>query len=90
VETGGLSVSTEPSATEIIRTAWCTVLGIETAAPSDDFFASGGHSFAAVQLMTAVEASIPIDFPLEILFSDTLEAVTKECELRLAERKGDA
>jgi acyl carrier protein len=72
------------SAEEIISTAWCQVLGIEDAAPSDDFFTSGGHSFAALQLMTIVESSLSIEFPLECLFSGSLEALVKECEARLA------
>ncbi|GAA4834677.1 phosphopantetheine-binding protein [Kitasatospora terrestris] len=76
-------MSSDPPVDRTVIDAWCEALGVPTADLGDDFFASGGHSFAAVQLMTAVESALPITFPLETLFSDNLEAVIKECEARM-------
>lgn len=77
-------MSTGLSIDEIVTTAWCSALGVEEASPADDFFESGGHSFAAVQMMTQVEAALPIAFPLDLLFDGRLETVIEECASRLA------
>lgn len=77
-------MSTDISVETIVHAAWCSVLGIKEASPGDNFFASGGHSFAAVQLMTKVETALSIAFPLELLFEGSLETVVRDCELRLA------
>ncbi|MFE4613674.1 phosphopantetheine-binding protein [Streptomyces niveus] len=76
-------MSTDRSVEEIVKAAWCSVLGVEVASPDDDFFESGGHSFAAMQLMTKVEAALPISFPLDLLFDGPLKTVIEECETRL-------
>lgn len=72
------------SVADIVHSAWCAALGVESAEPTDNFFTSGGHSFSSVQLVAMVEAELPIEFPLETLFSDSLAELVKECADRLA------
>ncbi|WP_433607218.1 phosphopantetheine-binding protein [Dactylosporangium sp. CA-139114] len=68
---------------QIVTAAWLEVLGTDSAAPHDAFFESGGHSFAAVQLLTAVQSALAVEFPLELLFSGTLRTLIAECTQRV-------
>ncbi len=70
------------SVEEIVNGAWCAALGVEHADPADNFFTAGGYSYSSVQLVTAVEAQLRIEFPLETLFSDSLADLIKECAAR--------
>ncbi|MGH3761081.1 phosphopantetheine-binding protein [Actinophytocola sp.] len=79
---GGRSVA------DVVNGAWCAALGLERAEPTDNFFTAGGHSYSSVQLVTAVEAELHIEFPLETLFSDSLAELIEECANRLAATAG--
>lgn len=70
---------------EIVRRSWCEVLNLTEATPGANFFLVGGHSFAAVELMTKVEAALPVAFPfVEFLSLGTLECLVEDCVRQMA------
>lgn len=69
------------SVEQVVKKSWCEVLKIQDAELDDNFFMSGGHSFAAVELMRKVESDLPIKFPFEAFLTDgSLQALIDECE----------
>ena len=48
---------------------WSEVLGLGIVAPDDNFFAIGGHSLAALRLMTRIEAERGLPLPVSLLFA---------------------
>ncbi|MFF9011060.1 acyl carrier protein [Streptomyces goshikiensis] len=70
----------------VIEDAWRSILEDAACAPEDNFFALGGDSLSAVELMEKVEGALGIEFPLDILFLDgNLNAIVEECRLRHAQ-----
>lgn len=68
---------------EIVTESWCEVLSVSDATPDENFFVSGGHSFAAVELMAKVQAALSIEFPFELFLTDgTLRTLIDECVRR--------
>lgn len=51
-----------------ILLAFKTALEIESADPTDDFFALGGDSLAAIELIASLEDAFDIDLGVEELF----------------------
>lgn len=47
-----------------VARSWCEVLGVDEARPADDFFALGGQSLAAMQLIAKVRRQL--GFPLQV------------------------
>lgn len=47
---------------------WADLLGIERISVQRDFFAAGGHSLLALQLIHRVQQAFQVDLPLAILF----------------------
>ncbi|MEW1890331.1 phosphopantetheine-binding protein [Streptomyces sp. NBC_00523] len=73
-------MTTTGNPTETISRIWCEVLRLDRCGPDDDFFALGGNSLSAVQLIDRVEAALSITFPMSALFLDgRLSAVTEAC-----------
>lgn len=71
----GVSNAAEPldagkwSATELlIKPLWEAALGVSNANRLDDFFASGGHSLIAIELMHQIETKLGFKLPLSALF----------------------
>lgn len=57
------------NATELkLKPLWEAALGIKNAGKRDDFFASGGHSLIAIDLMHDIEKHLSIRLPLSALF----------------------
>jgi acyl transferase domain-containing protein/thioesterase domain-containing protein/acyl carrier protein len=52
----------------VIADAWRELLGVDTIARDDDFFALGGHSLAAVRLFARIRKQFAVDLPLATLF----------------------
>ncbi|WP_158938694.1 non-ribosomal peptide synthetase [Burkholderia sp. S171] len=80
----GESVRRMPQGTTEITLAriWVDVLGLAESKPEssiacdDNFFALGGHSLAAMRMLSRVRAAWPIELPLRAVFSaPTLEAL---------------
>jgi amino acid adenylation domain-containing protein len=49
---------------------WCELLGMEAIDTKDDFFAVGGHSLMATQLMARVRQAFEVDVPLGVLLQE--------------------
>ena len=47
---------------------WGSVLGLDRVGVHDDFFAAGGHSLLAIQLVSRIREELSADLPLHILF----------------------
>jgi hypothetical protein len=47
---------------------WCEVLGVDGVGRGDDFFALGGHSLAAMRVMTRVRRQFGVDLGVSALF----------------------
>jgi acyl carrier protein len=48
---------------------WSDLLGAECVGIHDDFFALGGHSLVAMQLVSRIMQSMQIELPLDALFN---------------------
>ncbi|HEX2081289.1 MAG TPA: amino acid adenylation domain-containing protein [Longimicrobium sp.] len=53
---------------ELLAALWGEVLGTERVGVTDDFFAGGGHSLQAMQLVTRIREALRVDLPLRALF----------------------
>lgn len=84
------SAITAPSVTsiqELLADVWTEVLGIK-AAPGDDFFALGGDSIAAVQMVFRVSQLIGTEVPPTLIYAHTtLEQLAVEVD-RLRSENG--
>lgn len=63
---GGTAPRTELEA--IIAQVWCDGLGVPTVGVDDDFFALGGNSLVAVQLIAAMRKATGVRLPMRSLF----------------------
>ena len=52
----------------LIKPLWEAALGVTSASRLDDFFASGGHSLIAIELMHKIESELGFKLPLSALF----------------------
>ena len=77
------SAITAPSVTSIqglLADVWTEVLGVK-AAPDDDFFALGGDSIAAVQMVFRVSQLIGTEVPPTLIYAHTtLEQLAVEVD----------
>jgi len=65
----------------ILREEWCYVLGIQSAEPSQNFFALGGDSLDALELITRVAKRAQWEMRVEIVFLDgTLEGLERSLQ----------
>jgi thioesterase domain-containing protein/acyl carrier protein len=83
------SVSRNP-VENMLADVWRELLGVDEIAPTDDFFALGGHSLAAVRLFARIRKQYGVDLPLATLFqAPTLGAlaalVAQHANIPLAE-----
>jgi acyl carrier protein len=56
---------------EILASIWVEVLGVTPISVNDDFFDIGGHSLAAMQVMTRIREELGVDLALRDLFEAT-------------------
>lgn len=67
---------------------WCRMLGVDAVAPDDHFFAIGGDSLTAVQMMVEIESRFDVVLPVHAAFeAPTLEALAARIEQ--ARRRAD-
>lgn len=53
---------------DVLRQEWCNALNVPEVKDEDDFFALGGDSLLAIELVERLEQQIPVSFPIEELF----------------------
>jgi amino acid adenylation domain-containing protein len=74
---------------ELVAEIWREVLGVGRIGPHDDFFALGGHSLSATQVVSRVRRALSVELPLRALFdSPTVGGLAGrlEAELRGGQR----
>ncbi|GAB4051115.1 type I polyketide synthase [Catellatospora paridis] len=75
----------EPGVADVLAPIWSSLLGIERIRPDDDFFAIGGTSLTAVQLVAQVRASFGVRLSMRLIFdAPTLDAMARTIEQRRA------
>ncbi|MBD2208284.1 AMP-binding protein [Nostoc linckia FACHB-104] len=63
---------------KVLTEIWAEVLGVEEVGIQDNFFALGGDSLRATQIMLRLKASFQVDLPLGTLFqAPTIEQLAK-------------
>jgi nonribosomal peptide synthetase MxcG len=79
------SVPSLASIREMLVNAWTEVLGV-TVTPGDDFFALGGDSIAAVQVMFPISQLVGTEVPPTLIYAHTtLEQLAVEVERLVGE-----
>lgn len=64
--------------TELVRTIWCKVLGLDDCRPADSFFDSGGDSMLAVALVHEIERAFAVSLsPQEVYTHPTMIGLTE-------------
>ncbi|WP_155373805.1 type I polyketide synthase [Catellatospora vulcania] len=86
VVAGDASGHTEqPDVAAALAPIWSSLLGIERIRPDDDFFAIGGTSLTAVQLVAQVRASFGVRLSMRLIFdAPTLDEMARTIEQRRA------
>ncbi|GLZ41923.1 condensation domain-containing protein [Actinokineospora sp. NBRC 105648] len=56
--------------TALLGRVWAELLGVDSVAPDDDFFALGGHSVTATRLTARVRKRLGVDLPVRAVFED--------------------
>ncbi|AGC45224.1 non-ribosomal peptide synthetase [Myxococcus stipitatus DSM 14675] len=81
VGASSVAVGHEPPATpleELLAAIWSEVLRVERVGRHDDFFALGGHSLVATQVVARLRSALGVEVPLRALFeSPTLEGFAR-------------
>lgn len=63
---------------QLVASAWCEVLALDSVSADDDFFSLGGHSLRATSVMARLRSALGLDLPLSLIFEyPTLDALSK-------------
>lgn len=86
----GSSQALSPGRTSHVRTRlsriWEEVLECDSPSPEDNFFALGGHSLAAAQVINRIKEEFDLELPLVTLFEHpTLKSMTHAVEQNVVE-----
>ncbi|HKX33615.1 MAG TPA: acyltransferase domain-containing protein, partial [Blastocatellia bacterium] len=69
-----------------LHALWKELLGVETLGIYDNFFELGGHSLMAAQLVARLQETVPVRFPLNVIFTTpTIAELAAAIEERLLE-----
>jgi non-ribosomal peptide synthetase component F len=58
----------------ILVAVWCDLLSVERVGVNDNFFALGGHSLMAVQLLSSLAEVLGVELPISVLFGASTPA----------------
>ncbi|HEU4882690.1 MAG TPA: amino acid adenylation domain-containing protein [Longimicrobium sp.] len=76
---------------EILCGIWAAVLGVERVGVRDDFFALGGHSLRAVQIVARLRDALGVSVPLPAIFqAHTVQALAAHVERAMGGTPADA
>ncbi|MGE7989459.1 amino acid adenylation domain-containing protein [Pseudomonas sp. NPDC089554] len=66
---------------QAVLAIWCEVLGTDDIGVTDNFFASGGHSLAAIRVVSLLRERLALDLPTNRLFErQTVRALVQDLE----------
>jgi amino acid adenylation domain-containing protein len=65
--------SLSPTEQRVVE-VWREVLGVDRVGVDDDFFAVGGHSLAAMRVLSRIRDAFDVDLPLDAMFVDPTPA----------------
>ncbi|EOG7723502.1 phosphopantetheine-binding protein [Vibrio parahaemolyticus] len=66
-----------------LKKIWCGLFGVDSVGLDEDFFALGGTSLVAIQLMSQVREQFGVEVDVEALFDDpTINGIAKQIRLR--------
>lgn len=57
----GTAEATRTAVRDVVAPLWCEALQVPEVADEDDFFALGGHSLAALHVMTTIEQTYQVE-----------------------------
>jgi acyl carrier protein len=87
---GGVTVPPRTPVEKRLAGIWAEVLGVDRIGVRDDFFALGGHSLRATQVISRLRQAFAIDLPLRALFEapvlEDLAAVVEKAHREAGER----
>jgi thioesterase domain-containing protein len=73
----------------VVAGVWAPILGMESPNVDDNFFDVGGHSLLAMQLIHELNATLGLELPLRLIFTDpTIEGIARAIESELITRFG--
>ena len=72
-------VAPRTPAEEILADIWASVLGVAAVGIHDNFFALGGHSLSAVQVLSRLRKAFQVDVPLRTLFDTPTVVALARC-----------
>ncbi|HZR43343.1 MAG TPA: amino acid adenylation domain-containing protein, partial [Ktedonobacteraceae bacterium] len=74
---------------EMVGNVWAQVLKLDQVHPGDDFFALGGHSLFATQVISRLNTLLGVDIPLRSIFEhSTVTALARHIEHLLLRKQG--
>ncbi len=80
-EQPGGAIHSQGPAAELLHAIWREVLGIDRIEPDTNFFASGGHSLLAFQVVTRASRTFGVELPVRAVFeAPTLAAFARRIE----------
>jgi acyl carrier protein len=78
-------VEPETDLQKALAALWANVLGVDRVGLEDDFFALGGDSILAIQMMNRLKSSFATEIPLrDVLAATTIERLATFIEQKLA------
>ena len=81
-------VAPRTPAEERIAAIWCEVLRVPQIGAYDDFFATGGHSLLAIQVISRIRQAFQVEISLRVIFeSPSLAALAQQVEHALRARR---
>ena len=73
-----------------LATMWAELLGAERVGIHDDFFALGGHSLVAMQLVSRIMTAMHVELPLDALFNaPTIAGLARQIDESAGKPSGD-